>query len=200
MSVVKQVDKEIQKTLPEVYIKHPWNTKKKFLPEARKEKYDDKESKKFLKNEVIHDQKVPKPKFMSIYSKTPGGYQMDTFIKEPFKGGKNYLMFININTRKAYAYPMEGKTAPQVRLALEKFIKDVPEVKSIESDQDSAYLSNTVLDFMKKHNIKYTTTTDDNHNNLGIVNRFMRTIRDMAAKRGLMNEQLWSHLNKDGDL
>ena len=34
---------------------------------------------------------------------------------------------------------------------------------------------------MREHDIIYTTTTDNNHNKLGIINRFMRTIRDMKA-------------------
>lgn len=50
------------------------------------------------------------------------------------------------------------------------------------SDEDTAYLSNTVLDFMREHHIIYTTTTDNDHNKLGIINRFMRTIRDMQNK------------------
>ncbi|KAK8841076.1 hypothetical protein M9Y10_027917 [Tritrichomonas musculus] len=34
---------------------------------------------------------------------------------------------------------------------------------------------------MREHNIIYTTTTDNDDNKLGIINRFMRTIRDMKA-------------------
>ncbi|MFW1332181.1 hypothetical protein ACEV9E_26295, partial [Vibrio parahaemolyticus] len=70
---------------------------------------------------------------------------MDTFINDKTKDGLNYLMFININTRKAYCYPMKGKGAKEVANALNKFIHEVAEIYSITSDQDAAYLSNEVL-------------------------------------------------------
>ena len=188
-----------KKTLNEIYQENPFNTYKKFGPHTIKEGYTKKEINEFLKNKVIHDQKVPPAKFIPIVSKTPGAYQMDTFINQPQKNGVNYLMLINVNTRKAFAYLMRGKGAQQVKAALNIFIKQEPNVKSIMSDQDAAYLSNEVLDWMKSNNIHYTTTTDDNHNNLGIINRFMRTIRDMAYKRGLIDNTLWDKLDKDGN-
>ena len=52
-----------------------------------------------------------------------------------------FLVFININTRKAYAYPMKNKGTFDVINALHKFFNDVKEVKVLCSDQDSAYLS-----------------------------------------------------------
>ena len=66
--------------------------------------------------------------------------------------------------------------------ALNEFIKDVPDVSSILSDQDKAYLSAKVLMFMKAHNINYKTTNDNDHNKLGIINRFMRTVRRMRSR------------------
>ena len=164
------------KTIDEVYAKYPTNTLTKFKKIANKYGFTDDEAKEYLSNKVVHDQRIPPPKFMHIYSKIPHSFQMDTFIGNP-----NYLMFININTRKAYAYEMNGKGAKEVLKSLEEFIKIEPECKSIESDEDAAYLSKTVLDFMRDHDIIYTTTTDNDHNKLGIINRFMRTIRDMKS-------------------
>lgn len=164
------------KTIDEVYAKYPTNTISKFKRIANRYGFTDDEAKEFLSNRVVHDQHVPAPKFMHIYSKIRHGFQMDTFIDNP-----NYLMLININTRKAYAYEMNGKGAREVLRSLNEFIKVEPECKSIESDEDTAYLSKSVLDFMREHDIVYTTTTDNDHNKLGIINRFMRTIRDMKA-------------------
>ena len=59
---------------------------------------------------------------------------------------------------------------------------------SITSDQDAAYLSNEVLDFMKSKNIIYKTTEDNNHNVLGIINTFMRTIRDAIGENRYIDE------------
>lgn len=164
------------KTIDEVYAKYPTNTLTKFKKIANKYGFTDDEAKEYLSNKVVHDQRIPPPKFMHIYSKIPHSFQMDTFIGNP-----NYLMFININTRKAYVFEMNGKGAKEVLRSLEEFIKIEPECKSIESDEDTAYLSKTVLDFMRDHDIIYITTTDNDHNKLGIINRFMRTIRDMKS-------------------
>ena len=100
--------------------------------------FNEQDAKQFLKNNIVHDAKVLKAEFIPIVSKYPGGYQMDTFINEKQKGGRNYLMLININTRKAYAYPLIGKGSKSVIEALTKFFNDVEAVHSITSDQDAA--------------------------------------------------------------
>lgn len=189
---------EIMEKIRELYKSNPVRGKS-FLDYAQRYNIKRKYAQDFLDNEVIHDQKVPKPKFIPIVSKTHGAYQMDTFINQKDANGLNYLMLINVNTRKAYAYPMRGKGTVQVIGALNKFIKEVPDVSSITSDQDSAYLADETLEWMQKHNIKYTTTKDDNHNNLGIINRFMRTIRDRAYDLNIFDPTLWSELDKDGN-
>ena len=166
------------KTIDEVYAKYPTNTLTKFKKIANKYGFTDDEAKEYLSSKVVHDQRVPPPKFMHIYSKIPHSFQMDTFIGTP-----DYLMFINVNTRKAYAFEMAGKGANEVLRSLNEFIKVEPECKVITSDEDAAYLSKTVLDFMREHDIIYTTTTDNDHNKLGIINRFMRTIRDMSSNK-----------------
>lgn len=168
------------KSLDEVYKRYPYNTLSKFQSIARKYGFTNKEAKDHLTNNVVHDQKVPPPKFMHIYSKHPNAYQMDTFFYREEK--TPYLMFININSRKAYAYKMNDKGASEVLKALNKFIKETQDIYSITSDQDKAYLSNAVLSFMKDHDIRYRTTTDNDHDKLAIINRFMRTIRDLRDR------------------
>lgn len=111
------------KTLDEVYKRYPYNTLSKFQSIARKYGFTNKEAKDYLTNNVVHDQKVPPPKFMHIYSKHPNAYQMDTFFYREEK--TPYLMIININSRKAYAYKMNDKGASEVLKALNKFKNEV---------------------------------------------------------------------------
>ncbi len=181
-------------TIEELFHSFPWKSQNKFVPLAKRYGFSENEAKQFLKNNIVHDVKVPKAEFMPIVSKHPNGYQMDTFINEKQKGGRNYLMLININTRKAYAYPLVGKGSKSVIEALTKFFNDVEAVHSITSDQDAAYLSDEVLDFMKSKNIIYKTTEDNNHNVLGIINRFMRTIRDAIGENRYIDETEMSNL------
>lgn len=166
------------RTIADVYDKYPTNTLTKFKRIANRYGFTDDEAKEYLDTHVVHDQHTSPPKYMHIYSKVPHAYQMDTFIGHP-----NYLMIINVNTRKAYAYEMNTKGAKDVLRSLNAFIEAEPNCRAIISDEDTAYLSKSVLDFMIEHDIIYTTTTDNDHNKLGIINRFMRTIRDMQSHK-----------------
>ena len=172
-------------SLADVYRKYPVNTLSTFTRIAKRYGFSAKDAKEYLTNQVIHDQKIPPPQFMHIYSKVPNAFQMDTFINQKQSGGTNYLMFINMNSRKAYAFPMRGKGSIEVIKALNQFLSHEPDCISLLTDQDKAYLSNDVLDWMREHNIAYKTTVDEDHNKLGIINRFMRTVRDMASKKGI---------------
>ena len=176
--------------IEQLYKKYPWKTAKKFVPLAMKHGFKEKDAKEFLKK-VVRDKRIKvKPVYLPIYSESGGSYQFDTFIQ---KKGLNFLIFININTRKAYAYPMRTKGTDDVINAMTKFFTDVKEeakasgirtnpVKVLRSDQDAAYLSNKTLDFLREKGVRYLTTEDENHNVLGIINRFMRTVRDLANK------------------
>jgi hypothetical protein len=75
---------------------------------------------------------------------------------------------------------MNSKNSADVMKAMEKFINDA-HPKILESDQDSAYLSNNMLSYLKNHDIIYSTVADNDHHVLGIINRFIRTIRDMSS-------------------
>ena len=184
MSRKKPTTPQTMNTLEDVYRKYPIKTLSKFTTIAKRYGFTAQEAKDYLHKHVVHEQKIPPPQYMHIYSKTPNAFQMDTFINDKRKGGTNYLMFINVNTRKAFSYNMYGKGTASVIRALNKFIHDEADCKSILSDQDSAYLSKDVLTWMKEHDINYMTTEDEDHNKLGIINRFMRTIRGMASNKG----------------
>ena len=148
--------------------------------------------KKFWKS-LNHDVKFNSRKDMAlpIFSITSGSYQMDTLEqsrrgRRKMKCGSSpyYLVFINVNSRKAFVYPMKNKGSGEVLKALKKFMDDVSdEVRIITSDEDTAYLSDEIQNFFVDNNIQHRTTEDDNHNILGIINRFMRTLRDKNDDR-----------------
>ena len=89
---------------------------------------------------------------------------------------------------------MHGKSSKEVLNALQQFIKDVPNVYSLTSDQDAACLTNDVLEFINSHNIRYRTTEDNNHYVIGIINRFMRTIRDFIGENRYIDENEMNNL------
>jgi hypothetical protein len=121
-----------------------------------------------------------KEKYLPIYSKQGGAYQFDIWDQKG-KGQPYFLIIINVNTKKAYQYSFQSKTAANVLKALEKFWSAVPECKTMVSDQDSAFLAQKVVDAFIERGIKLSTTTDNDHHSLGIINRLMRTLRDMRG-------------------
>ena len=173
--------------IEQLYKKYPWKTAKKFIPLAKKHGFKEKDAKEFLKK-VVHDKRIKvKPVYLPIYSENGGSYQFDTFIQRKVP---HFLVFININTRKAYAYPMRTKGTNDVIDALTKFFNEVKDVKVLRSDQDAAYLSNNTLEFLREKGVRYLTTEDENHNVLGIINRFMRTIRDLSGNEVISAEEM----------
>ena len=175
-------------SLDELFKKYPWKTPAKFIPLARRYGFnDEKEVRKFLATQVIHDKRPVKPKFLPVFSSTGDSYQFDILVQPR---ARPFLVFININTRMSYAYQMQNKTAAEVKKALSRFFDDVPNVKVLVSDSDSAFLSNEVLQLMKQRNVAYRNTEDNNHHVLGIINRFIRTLRDMNKERYFTAEKM----------
>ena len=178
--------------IEQLYKKYPWKSEKKFVPLAKQHGFKEKDAKEFLKR-VVHDKRIKvKPVYLPIYSENGGSYNFDTFIQ---KKGPHFLVFININTRKAYAYPMKTKGTSDVIEALTKFFNEVKDVKVLRSDQDTAYLSSKTLEFLREKGVRYLTTEDENHNVLGIINRFMRTIRDHTKNEVVDEEEMKEFLN-----
>ncbi|KAI5518045.1 integrase core domain containing protein family, partial [Trichomonas vaginalis G3] len=167
-------------SLKEVFEQHPWRSFKKFNEAAKSWGFTNRaEVKRFFDKNVVHQTKInPYDYFLPIYSNTPDAYQFDTLIQSRKGGHKPFLIFINVNTRKAFAYIMRNKGTHEVLRVLQKFVAEhSPSI--LTSDQDGAYLSNEITEFLIKHNITHYTTEDHNHNILGIINRFIRTLRDL---------------------
>ena len=179
--------------IQQLYNKYPWKSSSKFIPLAIRHGFKENDIRDFLKN-IVRDKRIKiKPVYLPIYSKIGGSYQFDTFIQHK---GPHFLIFININTRKAFSYPMKNKSAKEVLNALKQFFKDVKDVKVLRSDQDAAYLSNNVLEYLKSKQIQYYTTEDENHNILGIINRFIRTIRDLSDNKIISPKRMTKLINE----
>ena len=177
-------------SLRELFNKYPWRTGIKFSTLAKRHGFDENEARRFIKNEAPHDIKSRKPQFQKIinkYGSQRPSYQFDTLIQQK---GHPFLVFININTRKGYAYKMSDKGKASVLDALKHFVRDCPDVAILTSDRDRAYLTDNVLRFLAEHHIEYHTTHNNNHNILGIINRFIRTLRDMNNERDFTEERM----------
>lgn len=177
--------------LQELYNNSRWKTFNKFYPIAAEKGFKKQEVRNFLNKEVVHDKlKIDSSKyFLPIYSKTPDSYQFDTLIQSKNSSPSAFLIFININSRKGYAYPLRNKNKDSIMNALKEFVDEV-HPKTLTSDQDSAYLSNEITSYLLENNITHYTTERHNHNILGIINRLIRTLRDLNRDRDFTVESM----------
>lgn len=106
--------------------------------------------------------------------------QMDLMVMDKVKNKDNRgyaygLVMIDIYSRYAEIIPIKYKTADEVLEAFRK-INIRPEI--IRSDNGSEFTNNKFQDYLIKKDIKHYTNEIGDHRYLGIVDRFIRTIRD----------------------
>ena len=166
---------------------------------------------------------------MPIYSKREGVYQMDTMEQsDAIKNVQNvtgvstrsgdivkinalhadlkdeyppyYLVFINVNTRKAYVYPMTSKNEDSVHAAVNEFYVDVYQDKArvteLFTDEDGAYSGEKMQQWYANYGVDHVTTTHENKHVLGIINRFIRTIRDKLGTRNISKRRMKAFLKR----
>ena len=127
---------------------------------------------------------------LPIYGRGAHCYQMDT-LEQSDKAKRNkkaygttppyYLIIVNINSRKGYAYPMKSKNASHVADCLSQFLSS-HKMTNLYTDDDHAYTEAQVAQLLDRHKVHHTKTEKANKHVLGIVNRFIKTLRD---KNGL---------------
>jgi hypothetical protein len=153
-----------------------FRTKKKYVEQAERKGIATSDYKK-----VVHDSPFTAQKKMMkpIFSKVPGAYQIDLLAQSKGASPPFWFIFINVNSRRAYAYPCGGKNIDTIKNVLNKFLQQVGEVTQFTSDREPAFLSDKIIDWLVARNIDLHVTEENDHNKLGIINRFMRTLRDM---------------------
>jgi hypothetical protein len=98
--------------------------------------------------------------------------------------GRNYpkffFMAINTNTKYAYAFPLDGKDTASVLGALGDLRRKTGDkLRSIVSDEEAALNSDEVRHWLKHNHVGIHTIIDQNHTALAVVDRLIRTLRDM---------------------
>jgi hypothetical protein len=63
-----------------------------------------------------------------------------------------------------------------------KYIFNKITIKSLESDEEKSFVSHKVLTYLKKNKIDYYIITEQQHQTLGIIDRFIRTMRSYLKK------------------
>ena len=114
-------------------------------------------------------------------------WQIDIFILQKFvkhnRGFRDIFCAIDVFTRKVYCIAMKTKDIDDCTLALESIIKKSGvKPMTIMSDNDSSFKGDKFQALLKKHEIAHDMNIVGDHNALGIVDRFARTIKTVFTK------------------
>ena len=90
-----------------------------------------------------------------------------------------YLVLININTRFAYIVLIPDKSAESVMRAISKLIYYGAKIANIRYDGEMALDSRDMKDFWNMMNVNFYRSTSKYTNKTRIVDRFIRTLRDL---------------------
>jgi hypothetical protein len=139
--------------------------------------------------------------YYPIFTPFIGGFQIDLVENTPYNdqaGAKQgataadrfnpyFFVAINVNTKYAYAYPMHGKSADDILPVLDQWYNDLTQVgvgklALISADMEGGWSGRRVLQWLTNHRCKLKLIESHRHSALGVVDRFIRELRDLNVK------------------
>ena len=136
----------------------------------------------------LHDRRMKlkqkKPYMRTIFDPVIGCYFHDLIQQTDDKRKdypKYFHVFIESNSRYAFAYPVNDKSAKTSIETMKKFIEDNggKPIRKLTSDGECAFSSNEFTNFCNEKEIAVRIILDKAHSTLGLIDRFIRTLRDM---------------------
>jgi hypothetical protein len=106
---------------------------------------------------------------------------MDKFGKSN-NGYKYILFFIDVFTRKGYGIPMKSKNIEATSKGLEEFCETQFSPEIINCDNDASFMGREFQRVVNEYNILFIENDVGNHRQLGIVDRFIATIKNNIYK------------------
>jgi hypothetical protein len=171
-------------------------SKQNFINLAKQKlKASTKEINEFLKNQEINqvNKKATKHTNLKITA-PPRTYQLDIMYYPIGENFKNILLIVDIQSRKAWAYVISSTSGENILNAYKKFESEVDIINAIEGDNQFSFKA--FQEYNKEKNIRLDTSiAKDEHisahgNKLGILDRLVRTLKDMIEKyRSVVSKQ-----------
>ena len=165
--------------------KHRFRTLNKIIAVIRKDsRFDnipDKEIRAIIQKR-IHDMR-PNSVYKRIYqvkifSRFRNSYFMDLYDNLEGNEPRYWQIFINTNTRYAVALPLPDKTKDSIHSNLKQFVEQY-RPRKITSDEEPGLCSKINIDYLRENKCGLYIITEKQHSSLGIIDRFIRTLRDM---------------------
>ena len=155
-------------------------------------------TKKQLRKIILQRKHDVQPKHLHkyrihIYSPSCNTWFMDIFDNGRGSHPPYYHVFIGTNTRYAVVHALNSKDAEDIRQSLLDFILQHHPVK-ITSDNEKAFLEKQNLELLDQMKVIYQTVPDKNHSTLALIDRFIRTLRDMYGTNQPINVATMNNL------
>ncbi len=147
---------------------------------------------KRLKDIKIKKEKI-KPYMIKIYSNMLNTWFHDLYDNLAGHEPRYWHIFIGTNNKYVVALPLNDKKASSIHKTLSEFINKYHPVK-LTSDEESGFLANVQL--LKDNNVKMHVIQDKNHSSLAIIDRFIRTLRDMNTVSEVSKHQSYEEKYK----
>ena len=122
---------------------------------------------------------LPRYYMHKIYSSAPNCWFHDLLDNGTDPSSPRYWhVFVGVNTRYLDAHPLNGKSNNDVQQSLTWFINKYHPEK-LTSDDEPAFTSKSTCDLCTHHKVKLYVIQDKNHSSLSVIDRTIRTLRDM---------------------
>jgi transposase InsO family protein len=117
---------------------------------------------------------------------------IDIFVLKKFEKDNKKINYIfacvDVFTRFIWCVPMYFKDLHNTTEALKYILKEADPPQVIISDSDSAFTGKDFQDLLKSHDIIHDTVPIGDHNTLGIIDRFARTLKEKLTVLFLKNK------------
>lgn len=148
-------------------------------------------TKKQLRKLILNRKHDVQPKHLhkyriSIYSPSLNTWFMDIMDNGRDSVPKYYHVFIATNSRYAVVHPLNSKDAEDVRQSLLDFVLQYHPAK-ITCDNEKSFVERQNLQLLEQMNVIMQTVPDKNHSTLALIDRFIRTLRDMNGNNDPIN-------------
>lgn len=130
----------------------------------------------------IHDKRISKNNKklyqVKVFSKFPNAWITDIFDNLDGHDPRYWQIFINVNSRFVEAYPMPNKTKESINTVLRLFVNRY-HPRKITSDEEAGLVANINVNYLKDNRCGLYIIQEKNHSALSLIDRFIRTLRDM---------------------
>jgi len=171
-------------------------SKQNFINLAKKSlNVSTKEINEFLKNQEINQVNKKPTKHTNLkITAPPQTFQLDIMYYPIGTSFKNILLIVDIQSRKAWAYVISTTSGENILNAYKKFESEVDIINAIEGDNQFSFKA--FKEYNDEKNIRLDTSiAKDEHisahgNKLGILDRLVRTLKEMIEKyRSVVSKQ-----------